>query len=68
MDRDNRESMGRGTLVHIIKRVSNAQVSSLKESMELALRPSNHLIATGPKLDENTLHIKASFLEWTVIL
>ena len=27
-----------------------------------------HLMATGPKLDGNTLHIKASFVEWTVIL
>ena len=36
--------------------------------MELVLRPSNHLIATGPKLEEKTLHIKVSSLEWTVIL
>jgi len=43
-------------------------VSSLKEFMELAPRPSNHLIAIGPKLDVNTLHIKTSFLEWTTIL
>ena len=67
MDRDNRESMGRETLVHIIKREPNARVSSLKESIELAVRPSNHFIATGPKLDGNTLHIKVSFLEWITI-
>ena len=36
--------------------------------MELVLRPSNHLIATGPKLEEKTLHIKALSLEWTAIL
>ena len=45
-----------------------AWVSSLKESMELALKPLNHLIAIGPKLDGNTMHIKASFLECTTIL
>ena len=68
MDRDNRESMGRRTLVHVIKRELNARVSSLKESMESSFRPSNHLIATGTRLDGNTLHIKASSLEWTTIL
>ena len=68
MDKDSRKSKGRGTLLQVIKREPNARVSSLKESMESALRPSNHLIATGPRLDENTLHIKASSLEWTAIL
>jgi len=63
MDIDKRESKGRGTLLHVIKRDSNAQVSSLNESIEPAPRPSNHLITTGPKLDGNTLHIKVSFLE-----
>ena len=65
---DNREFKGRGTLLHVIKRDLNARVSSLKESIEPTPKPSNHLMATGPKLDENTLHIKASFVEWTVIL
>ena len=60
--------MGKGTLVHIIKREPNARVSSLKESMEFALRLLNYLIATSPRLDGNTLHIKASSLEWTTIL
>ena len=68
MDRDNKEAKGLGTLLHVIKQDPNAHVSSLKESIEPALKPSNHLIATGPKLDENTLHIKASFLEYTTIL
>ena len=36
--------------------------------MEAALRPLNHLIATGPKLDGNTLHIKGLFLECMAIL
>ena len=66
-DKDSRESKGRGTLLHVIKREPNARVSFLKESMEFALRPSNHLIATGTSLDGNTLHIKALFLEWTTI-
>ena len=68
MDKDSREFMGRGTLVHVIKWDPNAWVSSLKESIKLAFRPLNHLIATGPKLDANTMHIKASSLEWTAIL
>ena len=68
MNMDNRESKGRGTLLHVIKRDPNTRVSSLKKSMEPAPRPSNHLIALGPKLEGNTLHIKALFLECTVIL
>ena len=68
MDKDSSESRDRGTLLHVIKRKPNAQVSSLKEFMEFDFRPSNHLIAIGPKLDGKTLHIKASSLEWTVIL
>jgi len=68
MDKDNKEAKGRGTLLHVIKRDLNAWVSSLKESMEPALRLSNHLITTGPRLDGNILHIKASFLECTAIL
>jgi len=51
-----------------MKRESKAWVSYLKEFMEFGLSPSNHLIAIGPKLDGNTLHIKVSSLEWTVIL
>ena len=68
MDKDSRESKGRGTLLHVIKQEPNARVSSLKESMEFAHSPSNHLIARGPRLDGNTLHIKTSSLEWTTIL
>ena len=68
MNKDSRESMGRGTLVHVIKREPKARVSPLKESMEFALMLSNHLIVMGPKLDENTLHIKILSLEWTTIL
>ena len=68
MDKDNKEAKGRGTLLHVMKRNPNTLVSSFKESMKLALRPSNHLIAICPKLDGNTLHIKGSFLECTAIL
>ena len=36
--------------------------------MESAFRPLNYLIAASPKLEGKTLHISASFLEWTAIL
>ena len=68
MDMDSRESKSRATLMQMIKRDPNAQVSSLKELMEPTPRPSNHFIAMGPKLEGNTLHIKVSFLECTTIL
>ena len=68
MDKDNKEAKGRGTLLHMIKWDLNAWMSSLKEAIELALKLSNHLITTSPKLDGNTLHIKGSFLECTTIL
>ena len=50
------------------KREPKAWVSYLYESMESPFRPLNYLIAAGPKLDGKTLHISASFLEWTAIL
>ena len=65
---DNRESKGRGTLLHVIKRDPNVRVISLKESIEPGPKPSNHLMAIGHKLDGNTLHIRASFLECKAIL
>ena len=67
MDKDSSESKSLGTLLHVTKREPKAWVNSLKEFMELSLKPSNHLIATGPKLEANTLHIKASSFEWTAI-
>ena len=60
--------MGRGTLLQVMKRELNAWVSSLKEFMESGFRLSNHFIATGPRLDGKTLHIKVLSLEWTTIL
>ena len=68
MEKDRRESKGRGTLLLVMKREPKAWVSCLKEFMEFGLRPSNHLIAISPRMDGNTLHIKASSLEWTAIL
>ena len=68
MDKDSSESKGQGTLLHVTKREPKAWVNSLKKFMELALKLSNHLITTGPKLEGNTLHIKASSFEWTAIL
>ena len=65
---DNKESKGQGILLQVIKQALNARVSFLKEFIEPSLRSLNHLIAIGLKLDGNTLHIKASFLECTVIL
>ena len=67
IDKDNSESKG-GTLLQVIKREPKAWVSSLKEFMELALKLSNHLITTGPKLKGNTLHIRVSSLEWIAIV
>ena len=63
MDKDSRDFKGQGTMVRVIKQEPNAWVSSLKEFIERILKPSNYIIATGPKLDRNTLHIKASSLE-----
>ena len=67
MDKDNKEANGRGTLLQVMKRASNAWVSSSKELIESALKLSKHLIATCPKLDGNTLHISGSFFECTAI-
>ena len=55
---DNRESKGRGTLLQVTNWAPNALVSSLKELIEPYLGPLNHLIATSPRLDGNTLHIR----------
>ena len=41
MDKDSSESKGRGTLLHVTKREPKAWVSSLKEFIELALKPSH---------------------------
>ena len=67
MDIDSKDPKGNGTLLQVMKRVPKDWVSFLKESMEFALRPLNHLIAIGPKLDGKILHIRASSFEWTAI-
>ena len=66
--KDSRKNRGQGTLLQVMKREPNAWVSSLKEFMESGFKLSNHLIATDPKLDGKTLHIRALSLEWTAIL
>ena len=63
MVKDNKEPKGRETLLQVTNQAPNALVSSLKDLIEPSLIPSNHLIAIGPRLDGNTLHIKVSFLE-----
>ena len=63
MVKDSKKSKGRGTLLQVTNQAPKALVSSLKELIEPSFRLSNHLIATGPKLDGNTLHIKTSFRE-----
>ena len=68
MDNDNNELRGWGTLVFVMKREPKAWISCLYESMEFVFKSLNHLIATGPRLDGKTLHIKTSFLEWMAIL
>ena len=50
MDKDRKESRGRGTLLLIMKQDPKACVSCLKEFIEFGLRPSNHLITISPKL------------------
>ena len=65
---DNKESKGRRTLLQVTKRAPNARVSFLKELIEPSFRLINHLIAIGPKLNGNTLHIRASLLECTTII
>ena len=65
---DSKESKGQGILLQVTNQAPKALVSSWKELIDPSSNPSNHLIATGLKLDGNTLHIKASFFEWTTIL
>ena len=57
---NNRESKGWETLLHVMNWEQNDWVRFLKELMEFVFSSSNHLISIGPKLEENTLHNKAS--------
>ena len=63
MDIESKDSKGNETLLHVIKRAPKDWVSFLKESIEFAFKPLNHLIAIRPKLDGKILHIKALSLE-----
>ena len=60
---ESKDRKGNGILLHVIKREPKDWVSFLKESIEFAFKPLNHLIAIGPRLDRKILHIKASSLE-----
>ena len=63
MDIDSKDPKDNGTLLHVIKQAPKDWVSFLKESIEFALKPLNHLIAIGSRLDGKILHIKDSSLE-----
>ena len=56
MDIESKDPKGNGTLLHVIKRASKDWVSFLKESIEFAFKPLNHLIAIGPKLEKDLTH------------
>ena len=68
MDIESKDPKSNETLLHVIKWTPKDWVSFLKESIEFAFKPLNHLIAIGPRLDGKILHIKALSLEWTAIL
>ena len=65
---DNKKSKVRRTLLQVTNWAPKTLVSSWKELIDHSSNPLNHLIATGLKLDGNTLHIKVSFFKWTTIL
>ena len=56
MDIESKDPRGNGTLLHVIKRALKDWVSFLKESIEFAFKPLNHLIAIGPKLEKDLTH------------
>ena len=68
MVKDSNALKGQGSMLFVTKREPKAWVSYLYEFMESVLKPLNHLITTGPKLEGKTLHINASFLEWIAII
>ena len=55
MDIESKDPKGNGTLLHVIKRALKDWVSFLKESIEFAFKPLNHLIAIGPRLYEKKI-------------
>ena len=64
---DNKESTGLGTLLQVINLALNALVNSSKDPIDPFLKALNQRMATGPRLERNTLHIRASLLAWTAI-
>lgn len=59
MDIDNRESRGLGTRLHVTNIAPKALVNFSKECMDPSSRLSNHLMATRPRLEGKTVHIRA---------
>ena len=53
---DNKESTSLGTLLQVMNLAPNAFVSSSKDPIDPSSKASNQCIATGPKLEGNTLH------------
>ena len=68
MDNESKESRGLRTRLHVTNLAPNAFVSSSKDPIDPSSRPSNHLMATGLRLEGKTLHINTLFLEWMAIL
>ena len=64
---DKRKSNNLGTLLHVKNLAPNAFVNFSKDFIDLSFRESNHLIATGLRLEGKTLHMRALLPEWTAI-
>ena len=64
---DKRESKRLGTLLHVTNLALNALVNSSKNFIDPFPKASNQRMATGSRLKGNTLHIRASLPEWTII-
>ena len=65
---DGKESTDLGTLLQVMNLVPNALVSTSKDPIDPSFNASNLRMATGSKLEGNTLHIRASQLAWTTHL
>lgn len=65
---DGKESKELRILLQVINLASNALVSFSLDPIKPSSNPSNHLTIMGPRLERNTLHMRALFLEWMSIL
>ena len=68
MDNERSEANGFRVLLHVTNLAPNALISSLYPQIDLFSNSSNHHIAIGPKLEGKTVHVRALFLEYMVIL